>query len=644
MLAALASHLWIILLDLLLLGAAASLGLWALPVKRQLSALESLAVAVALGLTGLSLFVFVLSAWHVLAPWWLLLFILLAWVSGLSRLNRLVFEIAAQWRVVRKQLHAFDIGIIAVCAVLLLYPFLGSLMPPLGWDALVYHLYNARVYIAHGGFVRIPFDFYSNLPMNFDLLFAGGMLLGSDRLPALLHFSTGSLALLGMLGFAARRFSPRAGLIACLLLLVSPVVLETMSTAYIDMGVAFALLALFICLWEWAAAPEARWALPSGMLAGFVIGAKLTAAWYVIIGVGLAVAVARYRGLRLSVLTKSLLWMFGPCVILLAPWMAKAYLLTGNPLFPLLTNRLGAGDLGPPLIADMFAWLRSVGRGRGFGSSFLALWNVFFESRDGVETAFLGKLSPLPLVMFALAWIRWRRKALVNLVGVAALLLFYAWFFCDPQEDRFLLPALIPFCLLGGLAFDALPQRLNRLSAGVFSAVILIFVAQTMIYLSPAFHGAKQVSARYLAGGQTAEDYLATRCRPYRSFRYVEKQTGKSEPVALFFENLAYYLDRPNLSDDFFQASVIISLAHRAGRPEALARLLADMGIEYIVVNHDNLEAIERVAGDKRQGSYGKKHLAGIAIIKQLLAEYCREEYRHERVAVYRIMDRPPAR
>ncbi len=155
-------------------------------------------------------------------------------------------------------------------------------------------------------------------------------------------------------------------------------------------------------------------------------------------------------------------------------------------LFPLFLEKLGAGDLGHDLLTNMFAWLRSVGRGRGFGSSFLALWNVFFESRDGVETAFLGKLSPLPVVMFAMAWIRWRRKA--------------------------------------------------------------------------------------------------------------------------------------------------------------LARLLADMGIEYIVVNHDNLEAIESVAGGKRQGSYGKKHLAGIAIIKQLLAEYCHEEYRHQRVAVYRIMDRPPAR
>jgi len=240
-------------------------------------------------------------------------------------------------------------------------------MPPLGWDSLVYHLYNPRVYIAQGGFVRIPFDFYSNMPMNFDLLFTGGMLLGSDRLPALLHLSSGSLALLGMFGFAARRMSPRAGLFACLLLLVSPVVLETMSTAYIDMGVAFALLALFICLWEWARTPDVCWALPSGLLMGFVMGSKLTAIWYVIIGVCLAVGVARYKGLRLPVLLWSLLWMFLPCLVMLAPWMVKAYLCTGNPLYPLFVDRLGAGDLGPVLLHDMFAWLRGVGRGRGFG-------------------------------------------------------------------------------------------------------------------------------------------------------------------------------------------------------------------------------------------------------------------------------------
>jgi len=250
--------------------------------------------------------------------------------------------------------------------------------------------------------------------------------------------------------------------------------------------------------------------------------------------------------------------------------------------------------------------------------------------------------------MFALVWIRFRRKALVNIIGVAALLLFYAWFFGDPQEDRFLLPALIPFCLLGGMAFDAMPERLGRITHWAFSATILIFVAQTVIYLSPAFYGAKQVSASYLTGAEAAEDYLATRCRPYRSFRYVERHADKSEPVALFFENLAYYLDRPNLSDDFFQASLMISLALEAGSSEALARLLAEQGIEYVVVNHYNLEAIERVASTKPRedlpGSYGKKHLAGIGIIRSFLAECCREEFRAESVAVYRIMDRPLSR
>ena len=123
MLAALASHLWIILLDLLLLGAAACLGLRLLPARRTISALESLALSVALGFGGLSLVVFGLAAWHVLSTWWLAAFVLLMWLTGLRRLGHLLSEVAAQWRRLREQLGALDIGIIVVCGALLFYPF-----------------------------------------------------------------------------------------------------------------------------------------------------------------------------------------------------------------------------------------------------------------------------------------------------------------------------------------------------------------------------------------------------------------------------------------------------------------------------------------------------------------------------------------
>ena len=52
-----------------------------------------------------------------------------------------------------------------------------ALWPRVSWDANVYHLTVPRLYVEHGGFRRIPFNVYSNWPLNTELLFVVASLL-----------------------------------------------------------------------------------------------------------------------------------------------------------------------------------------------------------------------------------------------------------------------------------------------------------------------------------------------------------------------------------------------------------------------------------------------------------------------------------
>ena len=66
-----------------------------------------------------------------------------------------------------------------------------ALIPDVSWDSDVYHLTVPRIYLEHGGFVRIPFNVYSNWPLGIELLFAAAMALDDFVLAKLLHLGFG---------------------------------------------------------------------------------------------------------------------------------------------------------------------------------------------------------------------------------------------------------------------------------------------------------------------------------------------------------------------------------------------------------------------------------------------------------------------
>ncbi|MFN8035234.1 MAG: hypothetical protein U0V73_04805 [Acidimicrobiia bacterium] len=240
-------------------------------------------------------------------------------------------------------------------------------VPPYAWDGLSYHLPAVAYWLQQGHLGLTPYWIYSNVyPMNAELVFAWPtVLLGDDTL---IDASQLVFALLGALAVAvlARALGARrsAAVAASSLFLLTPVVVQQLNVAYVDVALAGCFLAAF-AFWFGAlqaaglvrgpdgdAGVDARLARTQfglgGLAAGMAIGTKSVALAYVgVLGLVLlgllAVALARRRSAFTSAAVLVACFVL-PIPVLGSFWYARDWIEYGNPVHP-FTLTIGGVEL-----------------------------------------------------------------------------------------------------------------------------------------------------------------------------------------------------------------------------------------------------------------------------------------------------------
>lgn len=258
----------------------------------------------------LSMFVFLLCAAGVLTKGMLLalgaLLILLARSAKLSDADPLpVLPQTWKWLFVTGY-SAFGV----------LY-FTNAMAPELSPDGTTYHLGLVGRYYREHGFHSIATNMYAHLTQGAEMLFLMAYAFGRNSAAALVHASFLFTLPLLMLSYARRFGFADMGVVAALLVFLSPVVGVDGASAYNDAAAACVLFAMFY------AVRLRAWAL-AGWLSGFAFAVKYTA--------GLAIpygAIAARRKFWIVLLVAS------PMV---APWLMKNLTFTGNPVAPLFNS------------------------------------------------------------------------------------------------------------------------------------------------------------------------------------------------------------------------------------------------------------------------------------------------------------------
>jgi hypothetical protein len=307
--------------------------------------------------------------------------------------------------------------------------------PEISPDGSYYHLGLVRRYLDHGGFYRITTNLFANFPQGCEMLFLVAYAIGRHSAAALVHCAY-LLALPAALIAFGRRFQIQtAGIIAALLVFVSPVAGIDGSTAYVDVALAFTGFACFYAL-EVSTAPAML--LLAGLLAGFSFAIKYTGV--VAILYAAAFVLLRTRSLR------ALAFLLAPAALVAVPWLVKNWIVVDNPLSPFF-NRLFPNPYVDPGFEDTLGGMMRHLNGHHLG------WQTPLELtlRGGLLQGTLGPAFLLaPVGLLALTDPLGRR------ILAAAALFALPWF--SNIGTRFLLPALPFIALSMGMALARWPR------------------------------------------------------------------------------------------------------------------------------------------------------------------------------------------
>jgi hypothetical protein len=376
-------------------------------------------------------------------------------------------------------------------------------LPPLGFDALWYHLTTVAGWLQAGKIAESPLVLWSSVyPQNGEIFFAW---------PAV-FLRNGAIADLVQLGFAVVAaaavtgigrsigLSDGAAVAAGLLFFLAPVVTSQSTIAYVDLIFIAAFFTAFHFVLRFlhpartmrtdaADRPPLRFAALGGAASGIALGTKSLGILYcgvltALLVANLAAAVARRRT-SVRTAASAFAWFAVPLAIFGTFWYIRTWVLFGNPVYPVKVDILGLAVFPGRPLGDFLSVPRPAGP---WWFEVLAQWShdflwrghryYGFDARPGGFGPLWSYLAAVLLPVFAYDTIRNKRWAAVNFllpVAVVFLLQPYKWW------SRFTLPVLAAGLI--GLA-DCLDRAPPRIAAGARAVAVLLVVAG--VWLSSA--------------------------------------------------------------------------------------------------------------------------------------------------------------
>ncbi|MCC6361980.1 MAG: phospholipid carrier-dependent glycosyltransferase [Bryobacterales bacterium] len=296
--------------------------------------------------------------------------------------------------------------------------------PEIQSDALNYHL-SIPVSAARTGSFPDRITFYDVMPQGLETLFAMAYSVGGDSAAKLVHFCflAWSVPLLAQTALALG-LPAWTGWAGGLFYAITPVAGISGACAYNDAAITFSTLAVFQLMVLWWRRGDDRLLWPAGICAGFCYAIKFPGALIAPLALIAVLMKRRNRAARIVL----------GAMLIAAPWVGRAAILTGNPFAPLLNRLFPNAYFHVDSEQEMSTHLRGYGE---LDPAAIPLELTMYG--DLLQ----GLLGPAWLVLpIGLPALRRREGRLLALAGVLAGL---PWLL--NSGTRFLMPALPFFAL-----------------------------------------------------------------------------------------------------------------------------------------------------------------------------------------------------
>jgi len=498
-----------------------------------------------------------MGATGLMQPWILLPLLFLAAVGWLWHGRR-----GDPWTLWKNTLcrHA---SFLIILSLLMLFFLAPVWCPPIGWDALTYHLTLPERWM-HDGFPAVYMDLpYSGFPSAGEFIYWLLIRLGDSRTPGMfiwLIFLLIGLHVYGRLEKHCGRWFSAAVAFAVLL---APVSLMLLKNTYVEPLLLLNILA-GIELNERNMA--AKW--PANLLWGILLGScgalklngVIAAGGLLMLSPVVEPCTWQERGHRAVIIG-------GIAVLSLFPFYLRPWVATGNPFFPFFASWFGQDNAfclssefhhqlaqGKYGLQALSGWLA--------GILLLAWRGDLYDSCFGWPWLILLALA-LPGAVIAL-----RRGNYNTLRLYGMLLVFYLGWGFTAQQARFLLPAMVL------LLFGAIPV-LRELPIRWRPVLAIVLLAGTLSALPiPLRHA--MLCWRFLTGDRvTLEDYIYSGTGP--GYLAAAEMTAVKTPpdarIALLFDHRTLYIPRHAiLATPYFQPCYFTPLPTDSTQMEQLIR------------------------------------------------------------------------
>jgi hypothetical protein len=290
------------------------------------------------------------------------------------------------------------------------------------------------------------------------------------------------------------------------------------------------------------------------------------------------------------------------CVVAVAvalPWYIRAWVYTGNPLFPMFHEFFAA--IGFELErwdaqaqAGWNAAMARYGAGRSAVDLVLVPWRATW---DGAR--FAGSIGPAWLLFLPLVPLTWRRFG-VDLRLLMALLAVYYLLWISPYSS-FQIRYLVPAVPLAAVVVTAVVRNLAPLfaKAGIPVArrmllggvALMLFLNLPVFYplhdarsgwISSTFHSVRPHAWATVLGLYDPDRYLARRVQPYAGIQFLNEAAPAGARVVSFAQ-AAHFYSRQRVIADYSRVLADGTWGAGPGEEEAAYRALRAVGVEYIV-------------------------------------------------------------
>jgi dolichyl-phosphate-mannose-protein mannosyltransferase len=535
---------------------------------------ERLAVGFGIGTTALGVLALLGGRAGLLDPW--------IFRIGLGVIAMAGLGTSKLWRV---RWTGAGLGIDSLLPILIIAPFLiimllGAMLPSIDFDVLEYHLQGPKEYFQAGRIAFLPHNVYTSMPFGVEMLHLMGMEVLGDwwwgglvgQLLVALYAPAAAVLIAAATGRAGTR---RAAWLAAVIYLSTPWIYRMGVIADVEGPLCFYHAALIwgvIRGWTENQHERGRLWLLLGLLAGGAMACKYPALISAVIPLGLLAVADCWRARSTAPVLACLLgWS-----MVMAPWLARNVVDTGNPVYPLGYHVFG---------------------GRLWNEAREAQWQGAHGPKEATLNALGDSLadvagrsdwqSPLYLAFAPLAFIRPGSRRLVLALGGFAAYLFFAWWLLTHRIDRFWLPLLPCLAILAGLGADWSERWSWRILRGTILAIALV---GNFIDCTTALTGLNEWTGNLAFLRRD----VPRRLNP--PLAAIDRVLPPDARILLVGQAAVFHVGHEILYNTVFNPETIELLA--AGKnPQEFHRILKDRGITHVYVDWKEINRHRAPAG-----------------------------------------------